>query len=220
MLPSRVRSVLDETNANITRILLTPLSEDDVVEYVASTLYRPQEYVFPLAAVCLEKSRGYVSHVYCTTGRDGYLQDFRNPFYLRQFLEVCYQKNCLWYSWKNSVWEYDLDRVFKEFETEHYGQQLNASFITKRLKDQLPPAARSILAWASLLGNTFSFSLVQRLLSGEFDYEDETSKDQGTPSIDEDKIFSPQPVEYVIEGLQANLQAFVLVAGENDDVFR
>lgn len=110
--------------------------------------------------------------------------------------------------------------MFKEFETENYGQQLNANFIIKRLKDQLPPAARSILAWASLLGNSFSFSLVQRLLSGEFDYEDDTSKDQGTSSVNADKIFSSQPVEFVVEGLQANLQAFVLVAGENDDVFR
>ena len=151
--------------------------------------------------------------------RPGFLlKSFRNPFYLRQILEVCYQKNCLWYSWKNSAWEYDLDRVFKEFETEDYGQQLNLTFITRRLKEQLPPAARSILAWASLLGNIFSFSLVQRLLSGEFDYGDDNVRAQGTSGAD--MIFSPQPVEYVVEGLQANLQAFILVAGENDDSFR
>ena len=57
-LPGRVRSVLDEAIANITKIQVVPLSEEDVVDYVAATLYRPQEYVFPLAAVCLEKSRG------------------------------------------------------------------------------------------------------------------------------------------------------------------
>ena len=110
--------------------------------------------------------------------------------------------------------------MFTEFETEDFGQQLNTSFITRRLKDQLPPAARLILAWASLLGNTFSFSLVQRLLSSEFDYENGESEDRRTSDAETERVVSPQPVENVVEGLQANLQAFVLVPGEDDDHFR
>ncbi len=144
---------------------------------------------------------------------------FRNPFYLRQMLAVCHRKGCLWYSWKSSVWEYDLDSVFSEFESETYGQQLNSNFIIRRLQD-LPPAARSILAWASLLGNCFSFMLVQRLLSGEFDYPEDhpkTSKPDCSPSAE---IFTPQPMEHVVEGLQAALQAYILMPGSDDDQFR
>lgn len=134
-------------------------------------------------------------------------------------LEVCHRKGCLWYSWKSSAWEYDIDRVFVEFETQNYGQQLNTRFITRRLQD-LPQAARSILAWASLLGNPFSFKLVQRLLSGEFDYFDNLSEPvSSASSLQLSELFKPQPAEHVVEGLQAALQAYILMPGSDDDNF-
>ncbi len=194
-----VETVLKNKAANLTTIRLSPLTEQDVVNYVSATIFRPPEYCLPLAAVCLEKSSG-------------------NPFYLRQMLEVCHRRSCIWYSWKESVWEYDLDRVFAEFESNSYGEQLNTGFITKRLQD-LPQAARSILAWASLLGTTFSFKLIQRLLSGEFDYSDNnevTSKVDGRKAPEP---FNPQPTKNVVEGLQATLQAYILMPGSNEDEF-
>lgn len=142
----------------------------------------------------------------------------RNPFYLKQMLEVCHRKGCIWYSWKSSLWEYDIDRVFSEFETENYGQQLNTSFVTKRLQD-LPPAARSILAWASLLGNTFSFKLIQRLLSGEFDYFEDMRDPAEHTRLKSSEVFTPQPAKNVIEGLQATLQSYILMPGSDDDQF-
>ena len=101
--PNALKPVLDGLEANVTRLKLDPLSETDVIEYVASTLYRSREYVFPLAAVALEKTNG-------------------NPFYLRQMLDLCYRKNCLWFDFQTSAWEFNLDRVFTEFETENYGK--------------------------------------------------------------------------------------------------
>lgn len=193
-----VDTVLKNKAANLTTIKLSPLSEKDVVNYVSATIFRSPEYCLPLAVVCLEKSSG-------------------NPFYLRQMLEVCHRKSCIWYSWKESMWEYDLDRVFAEFESDSYGEQLNTDFITKRLQD-LPQAARSILAWASLLGTTFSFKLIQRLLSGEFDYtnDDGLNGKVGYPKVVE--LFTPQAIN-VVEGLQATLQAYILVPGSNEDEF-
>ena len=134
-------------------------------------------------------------------------------------LAMCHRKGCLWYSWKDSAWEYDLDRVFLEFESESYGQQLNSKFITRRLQD-LPLAARSILAWASLLGNSFSFTLVQRLLSGEFDYSDDHRELSKPNCSQKAEIFEPQPIEHVVEGLQAAIQAYILMPGSDDDQFR
>ena len=194
-----IETVLRNKAANLTTIKLSPLSEQDVVNYVSATIFRSPEYCLPLAAVCLEKSAG-------------------NPFYLRQMLEVCHRKGCIWYSWKEFMWEYDLDRVFAEFESDSYGEQLNTDFITKRLQD-LPQAARSILAWASLLGTTFSLTLIQRLLSGEFDYID---NDGVNGKLDRPKVaevFTPQPTKNVVEGLQATLQAYILMPGSNDDEF-
>lgn len=116
------------------------------------------------------------------------------------------------------MWEYDLDRVFAEFESDTYGEQLNTDFITKRLQE-LPQAARSILAWASLLGTTFSFTLIQRLLSGEFDYIDNDGVNGKLDSPKVAEVFTPQPTKNVVEGLQATLQAYILMPGSNDDEF-
>ena len=198
-LPSHIEQLLINGSANITSVKLAPLSEQEVIEYVATTLYRPVDHVLPLAVVCLEKSNG-------------------NPFYLRQMLETCYRKGCIWYSWKESVWDFDLDRVFAEFQSDSYGDQLNTNFVTRRLQD-LPTAARAILAWASLLGTTFSFRLIQRLLSGELDYMEDREVENNGDCTKVTEIFTPQPVKNVIEGLQSALQAYVLVPGNHEDEF-
>ena len=195
-LPEKLRTLLESREANHTQLQLSPLSEADVTEYVAATLHRPEEFVYGLAQVCLEKTNG-------------------NPFYVRQMLEECYRKNCLYYSWKESKWEYDIDRVFSAFETEQYGEQLNSQFVTRRLQQELPPTARGILAWASLLGSTFSFSCVQRLMSGEFDYDEEESACPKTAAL-----FAQNTSTDTVDGLQACVQAFILVTGEDDDHFR
>jgi len=144
--------------------------------------------------VCLERTNG-------------------NPFFLRQMLEVCHQKGCIWYTWKQSAWEFDLDRLFCEFESESHG--LDHDFLTKRLRD-LPQSARSILAWASLLGSTFSFGFLQRLLIGECRDTDE--------SIDEacraaGTVLGKNASANTVQGLNACLQALVLVPDSDDDHF-
>lgn len=133
--------------------------------------------------------------------------------------ETCHRKGCLWYSWKSAAWEYDIDKVLSEFDVEGRGQVSNLGFIIRRLHD-LPPTARAILAWASLLGSNFSFLLVQKLLSGEFDYNDGNPLSADPLCLEKPEIFTPQPKEHIIEGLQASLQSYVLVAGSDEDEFR
>jgi signal transduction histidine kinase/CheY-like chemotaxis protein/tetratricopeptide (TPR) repeat protein len=180
----------------ITKVALKPLSEEDIAQYVAATLCRPKEDIIPLAAVIQSKTAG-------------------NPFYMREMLDTCHRKQCIWYDYGDSDWRYDLDRIFKHFETQSYHDTLNSDFVTSRL-NELPPASRSILAWASLIGTTFSFELVQRLLSGEFDYDEPTSS--ATLSTEPHSLsHSPQDA---VEGLQAAIQAYIIVATQVDDRFR
>ena len=195
-LSDNVRVALDGGSANVTRMKLPPLSEEEVVDFVATTMHSERDYVLPLAIVCSERSHG-------------------NPFYLRQMLEICHRKGCIWYTWKESAWRFDLDRIFAEFETETYGQQSNIDLLTKRLLD-LPPATRTILAWASLLGRNFSFRLLQKVLNAGSQYEGE-HKDGARP-----KGAKPPSVKAVanqIEGLNAALQAFILKSGDDEDYF-
>ncbi|KAL8762589.1 MAG: hypothetical protein Q9184_001443 [Pyrenodesmia sp. 2 TL-2023] len=198
-IPKPVRSTLDSGTANLTAITLAPLKETEVIDYVASTLSRSHEYVQALGVVCLEKTNG-------------------NPFYLKQMLEVCYRRGCVWYSWKKSAWEYNLDRVFAEFESDTYGEQLNSSFILKRLQD-LPASSRAILAWGSLIGTTFSFPLVQRLLSGDFDLIDTTSDQTEATCARNNQAFSSQLADTAVEGLQAAMQAYILMPTDDEHLF-
>lgn len=111
-----------------------------------------------------------------------------------------------------------MDRVFKEFEADSYGEILNNDFILRRL-NELPTASRVILAWASLLGNAFSFSLIQKVTSGEFDSIDgDNSGEQVIGSSLLGSLSSPELD--TVAGLQAALQACILVPGDDDDQFR
>ncbi|KAK2785387.1 hypothetical protein FQN52_008446 [Onygenales sp. PD_12] len=197
--PLELKNLIQTDMANVTRIPLGPLSEDEVLEYVAATMHQPaSKELLPLAAVVQEKSQGI-------------------PFYMRMILETCYEKNCLWYSWRDSAWEYDLDRIFQEFIAPNYGQGIGTDFIAKRFQE-LPSESRSILLWAALLGSPFSFSLVQRLLSGEFLYS--------VGGEDEEDITCPrrtpltQSKPEIVSGLQHLLQSYIILPGDTDDEFR
>ena len=195
-LPPQTKKVLDLESAN--RIELTNLRERYVFEYVAATLSQEIEVVIPLAAVVYEKSAG-------------------NPFLMREILQTCYQKDCLWYDWRVSGWQFDLDKVFAEFTSEQQGS-LNANFITKRLQD-LSPSARTILAWASLLGNSFSFALVQKLLSGDHLYSSGRDQSNDVTCPKRAKLFKISESD-AVGGLQTLMNLYIIVPGETDDEFR
>jgi predicted ATPase len=137
-----------------------------------------------------------------------------NPFYMREMLDTCHRKQCIWYDYKDNGWRYDLDRVFKQFEAKSYHDTPNSEFVTGRLQE-LPPSSRAILGWASLIGNSFSFELIQKLLSGEFDYDESGN----TPGATGHCPLS-HPQEDAVIGLQAAIQAYIIVSTQDDDRFR
>lgn len=172
---------------NAARIELKPFNEDQTADYVCATLHRDREYVLPLVAVVQEKTAG-------------------NPFMIREMLDTSYRKSCILYSWRTSSWEFDLDKIFTEFESSKYGSQISNSFIEKRLQE-LNPVARSLLAWASLIGSSFSFSLVKRLMLGENAYPQAIC----VPLIGTNDS---------VIGLQTALSAYILIPTEDEDRFR
>ncbi|KAI9374281.1 hypothetical protein BJX61DRAFT_540920 [Aspergillus egyptiacus] len=196
-----IKPLFEDDNPAVTRVLLKPLSEEEVMEIVAATMHQPPNPVLtPLAAVVQEKSLG-------------------NPFYVRMMLETCYSKNCIWYSWKNSTWEFDLDRVFTEFVAPRYGEGLGLGFIARRLQET-PAAARSILVWGALLGSPFSFSLVQKLLTGEFLYSSDDDDEVVDLTCPQNANLIRQTEADMVVGLQYLVQANFIIPGSTDDEFR
>jgi predicted ATPase len=188
-----IKTLFETEGPNVTKIVLSPLVEEDLMQFVAATVHQdPNPALTQLAAFIQEKSLG-------------------NPYYVRMMLETCYSKKCIWYSWKNARWEFDLDRIFSEFEVPAYGEGLGTAFITRRLQET-PSAARSILVWASLLGSPFSISLVQRLLTREFPYSSDSDE-----TVD---LSGPQIVDQYIVGLQYLVQAYIIIPGDTDGEFR
>ncbi|KAK4101472.1 hypothetical protein N658DRAFT_507051 [Parathielavia hyrcaniae] len=177
----------------ITRLTLMPLGEEDIVRYVSTTLSLPKEQVLPLALVIQSKTAG-------------------NPFYMREMLSAGHRKKCIWYDYIAGHWTYDLDKLFDQFKGEQDYDVLDTAFITRRLSE-LPAASRSILAWAALLGQTFSFELICKLMDAQ-QHADDCSESPGQPSI-----ASPLQ-ESVVSGLEAAIQAFIIVPSDRDDHFR
>jgi len=195
-----IRLLFDMDGSNATRLELQPLGEEDIMEFVAATMHQvPNPTLTPLVAVIQEKSQG-------------------NPFYIRVMLETCYRKNCVWYSWQDSKWEFDLDRIFTEFVAPVYGEGLGLGFLTKRLQE-IPVAARSIMIWGALLGSPFSFSLVQRLLTSEFLFSSLDGEDLDLTSPENDALIRQSEGDIVV-GLQYLVQSDLLNTGKTDDEFK
>ena len=196
----QVRLLFEKDNHNTCRIELQPLGEEDIMEFVAATMHQePNTMLTPLSAVVQEKSHG-------------------NPFYVRMMLETCYRKNCIWYSWKESKWLFDLDRIFTEFVAPVYGEGLGLGFLTKRLQE-IPAAARSIMIWGALLGTPFSFSLVQKLLTSEYLLSNDDDSSLDFSSLQNSTLLRQSEGDIVL-GLQFLVQANLLNPGKTDDEFK
>ncbi|KAF4301373.1 hypothetical protein GTA08_BOTSDO10712 [Botryosphaeria dothidea] len=180
-LPQGIRNLLD----GATKIVLKPFTEVDTANFVAETLHRNPEYCLPLVATIQEKTGG-------------------SPFFVREMLDTCYRKKCIYYSWQDSAWHFDLDKVFAEFKSTAYGSRINNDFIVKRLQE-LPRVTRHLLSWASLIGSTFSFTIVKRLMQGEH-----SGNAEGLPITPEDAV----------EGIDSAIAAYVIMSGDSEDRFR
>lgn len=189
----KAQALLTEDSASVTEIQLGRLTEEHIADYVSKTLHRSVDYSFPLVAVISEKTGG-------------------NPFFMREMLQKCYHTQCI--SFRFPVWTFDLDRVFEVFSAEQYGSQMNNDFIVARLLD-LPPSSRTFLAWATLLGRTFSFSLIKRLMLGDPNVNDSRAILRPSPKADLVRKVSQD----IIRGLQNAVSAFVIQPAFDDDHF-
>ncbi|KHO01898.1 ATPase-like, ATP-binding domain protein [Metarhizium album ARSEF 1941] len=193
--PAQLEEKHRGSRPRVTRVSLAPLTEAEILEYVSATLSRPKEEILSLALVIQAKTAG-------------------NPFYMREVLSACYRKKCIWYDYRDSIWHFDLDRLFAQFQSEKDYDVLDTGFVTRRL-DELPSAARAVLSWAALLGSSFSFEIINRLMKGEFDYEDDD-----IPNCCPDLSKRSYTEAEAVAGLQAAIQANIIVPSETDDRFR
>ena len=99
-IPPIMEAALSRETSVFEKVVLSPFTESNAIDLVSATMHRSKEHVAPLALACLEKTNG-------------------NPFFFKHMLETAYRKGCIWFTWKSSVWEYDLDKIFNEFKSEN-----------------------------------------------------------------------------------------------------
>ncbi|KUL85270.1 hypothetical protein ZTR_07973 [Talaromyces verruculosus] len=195
-----IKSLFEIGTPRVTRIVLNPLEEDEIMGYVAATMHQdPNSSLKPLVAVIQEKSRG-------------------NPYYMRIILSTCYKKNYIWFSGKNNRWEFDLNQIFTEFLTSSAGEELGFPFLQRSL-EKLPAPARAILVWGSLLGTTFSFSVLRRVLASPLLSLDAESNGQGNGNSSSIDLIRRSEAD-LVDGLRFLLQEHIIVPWETDDKFR
>ena len=190
-----LRAVVD--NDTINKVELGNLREKHVFEYVATTVTRELEDIIPLAAVVYEKSSG-------------------NPFMMKEILQTLYHRNCLWYDWKTSGWAFDLDKIFEAFST---GDELGSDFIVRKIRE-FPKPAQCLLSWGALIGATFSFRLIQKLVSGKYLLETKAAIARDGQATDVTcRNCSKFTEDEMVEALNYLLCTGVIISGENDDEY-
>lgn len=170
-----------------TKVELGAFRDDETAQYASDTLHRPKEYCMPLVAVVQEKTQG-------------------NPFFVREMMDSAYRKKCVYYCWKCSQWEFNLDRLFTQFSSPDAGRFSSNDYITRRFKE-MPSDAQTLLAWAAIIGNSFSYNLMRRVISCDC-------------STLVPQEFIPTRSKDPVAGLQAALQAFIIMPTEDEDKFR
>nr|POE47988.1 peroxide stress-activated histidine kinase mak3 [Quercus suber] len=169
-----------------TKINIQAFTDDETGQYVADTLKRSKTYCLPLAAIIQEKTQG-------------------NPFFVKELLSLGYRNRCIYYCWKCSQWEFSIDKLFADFSSPDPGAYSSKNFILRKIRE-LPVDAQTVLAWASLIGNTFSFKLVQQVMSCE------------CSRLSPPELLPPSSMD-VVAGLQACTSSYMLVPTDNEDRF-
>lgn len=182
-LPAKTRQLID----NSTQITLRPFTEEQTSEYVTEMLHRPAHYLLPLVAVLHQKTGG-------------------TPFLIREFLDQCHRQKSIFYSFKSGRWEVNMDQIFQHFSAANNEELNTDDYIVRRLSD-LSTDAKTLLCWASLVGQTFTFTLMSRVIVCD------CSKRSPVELL-------PTRAKDAVSGLQAALASFAIMPTDEEDTFR
>lgn len=114
----------------IQTLTLSSLELDDVVHFVCDALHVSPQRANPLAKAIQEKTRG-------------------NPFFIKQFIQVLYDTEVIWFDRQQARWRWDTAQVQAMEVAENV-----VSLMLNQFKN-LPPESRNELQLASCIGNQF-----------------------------------------------------------------
>jgi PAS domain S-box-containing protein len=116
--------------AKIERLVLAPLSLDEITESISDTLLQSKSMVTPLAQLVMSKTQG-------------------NPFFVNEFLEALERDRLLVFDRHHQRWQWDL----REIESREIAS--NVVDLTIAKLQTLPPPTQRVLQLAACVGNSF-----------------------------------------------------------------
>ncbi|MCD1261853.1 AAA family ATPase [Paenibacillus athensensis] len=125
-------------NPEIGFISLPALGYPDVSRYVAEALHRDPSEIKPLAHALYRHTAG-------------------NPFYLKQMLQICYERGLLFFDMEREQWDCNMDGI-RQMDGYHDVIDLIMSKF-----EALPPETRQTLSRAACLGSSFTLPILALL---------------------------------------------------------
>jgi len=163
-------------------INLSPLKKDDVDQLLRETLRRKPGKVEKLVDLCLAKTGG-------------------NPFYLRRFLQSLAEDGLIFMKPETGYWQWDTSQIQEQTASENI-----VDFMIRQI-NKLPQSSLQLLAYASLLGGSFSLNLLARF------YQEKAS----VVSEKMDILLLSQFLSYVNEGYEEGYEKKYKVVEKSAD---
>jgi predicted ATPase/two-component sensor histidine kinase len=134
----RTLAAVRKTHAAITEIVLSPLSEADVLALVSGALPSTRAFIAPLAELVHEKTGG-------------------NPFFAIQFLSALVDERLLTFDVAGNSWLWDIEGIRAKGFTD------NVLALVGSKLERLPAETRHVLKHFACLGNSAELSLLGRV---------------------------------------------------------
>ncbi|KAI9314994.1 hypothetical protein BX666DRAFT_1965528 [Dichotomocladium elegans] len=221
-----ITSVLAETLSshagNVYSMEVGALGIFSVSEYLLDALHWPsnddsRKNIKPLAEFLYKRTQG-------------------NIFYIIQLILVLIRKEHIYFSWEKNEWTFDLDNIKKSCDLEESSLRdsdlvEDVSFMMARLRE-LPEDGQRLLRWASLVGDTFSWTTIKNLMLHIDELEDDeqnSTRRKSIPSVSSARSPHTQSDlkflsrsraaryhRYPMRGLQAVLrEGYIMPIGDN-----
>jgi predicted ATPase/signal transduction histidine kinase/tRNA A-37 threonylcarbamoyl transferase component Bud32 len=143
-----LNQVIEETqqvDVENNQIHLNPLQIDDVARLIDDTVHSGAENIKSLAVLVFGKTGG-------------------NPFFLKEFLDLLYKKNLVYFCTESETWQWDTDEILQLDTTDNV-----VELMVDKIKN-LDPVTWGCLRIAACIGNRFDLkilSLVYKKTLGE-----------------------------------------------------
>lgn len=122
------------------QLVLTPLKSENVNELIADTLLKKSNEVEPLTEICFKKTAG-------------------NPFFLKAMLYKLQSDGNIYYDWDRAEWLWNIEAIQKSPLADSVVELMKGKI------ESLDSELQEILKKAACIGNHFSLSLLQKVLS-------------------------------------------------------